>query len=150
MQDIACTSAAALADHVRRRALSPVEIVEACIARIEARNPSLGASVRLRRRHALRVRRADRARRGAVSPDSARRFSAGPRASDRFRVMIDRERPADEISLRFVAALSREKLELILGLDSFGEHRQLQPIGAKRLCSSPLLPVDGGHRLESV
>ena len=45
MEEIAYMSAAALADRVRRRSLSPVEIVEACIARIEARNPSLNAFV---------------------------------------------------------------------------------------------------------
>src|ERR1700689_4181115 len=38
-------SAGAIADHVRRRLLSPVEIVDACIARIERRNPSLNAFV---------------------------------------------------------------------------------------------------------
>jgi amidase len=45
MNDIAYLSAAALADGVRKRTLSPVEIVDACIARIEARNPSLNAFV---------------------------------------------------------------------------------------------------------
>ena len=45
MQDIAYMSAAALAELVRRRELSPVEIADACIARIEARNPSLNALV---------------------------------------------------------------------------------------------------------
>lgn len=45
MQDIAYMSAEALANGVRRRTLSPVEIVDACIARIEARNPSLNAFV---------------------------------------------------------------------------------------------------------
>jgi amidase len=37
--------AAEIAEHVRRRALSPVEIIEACIERIERRNPSLNAFV---------------------------------------------------------------------------------------------------------
>jgi amidase len=45
MNDIAYLGAAALADGVRKRTLSPVEIVDACIARIEARNPSLNAFV---------------------------------------------------------------------------------------------------------
>jgi amidase/aspartyl-tRNA(Asn)/glutamyl-tRNA(Gln) amidotransferase subunit A len=45
MSDIAYMSAAALAEAVRTRKLSPVEIVDACIARIEARNPSLNAFV---------------------------------------------------------------------------------------------------------
>src|SRR5580698_3685910 len=43
--ELAYMSAAAIADHVRRRSLSPVEIVDACIARIERRNPSLNAFV---------------------------------------------------------------------------------------------------------
>ena len=43
--ELAYMSAAAIADHVRRRLLSPVEIVDACIARIERRNPSLNAFV---------------------------------------------------------------------------------------------------------
>ena len=36
-------SASELALRIRRRELSPVEVVDACIARIEARNPSLNA-----------------------------------------------------------------------------------------------------------
>src|SRR6202162_3703080 len=43
--ELAYMSAAAIADHVRHRLLSPVEIVDACIARIERRNPSLNAFV---------------------------------------------------------------------------------------------------------
>jgi amidase/aspartyl-tRNA(Asn)/glutamyl-tRNA(Gln) amidotransferase subunit A len=43
--EIAWTSAAELALRVRRHELSPVELVDACIARIEARNPSLNALV---------------------------------------------------------------------------------------------------------
>ena len=43
--ELAYMSAAVIADHVRRRLLSPVEIVDACIARIERRNPSLNAFV---------------------------------------------------------------------------------------------------------
>src|SRR6202162_483778 len=43
--ELAYMSAAAIADHVRRRLLSPLEIVDACIARIERRNPSLNAFV---------------------------------------------------------------------------------------------------------
>jgi Asp-tRNA(Asn)/Glu-tRNA(Gln) amidotransferase A subunit family amidase len=43
--EISYMSASEIADHVRRLALSPVEIVEACIARIERRNPSLNAFV---------------------------------------------------------------------------------------------------------
>ena len=43
--ELAYMSAAEIADKVRRRLLSPVEIVEACIARIERRNPSLNAFV---------------------------------------------------------------------------------------------------------
>jgi amidase len=43
--ELAWTSAAELALRIRRRDLSPVEVVDACIARIEARNPSLNAFV---------------------------------------------------------------------------------------------------------
>ena len=43
--ELAYMSATEIADRVRRRALSPVEIVDACIARIERRNPSLNAFV---------------------------------------------------------------------------------------------------------
>ncbi|NKB66681.1 MAG: amidase [Candidatus Latescibacteria bacterium] len=43
--ELAYQSAAALARRIRRRELSPVEVVEAAIARIEARNPSLNAFV---------------------------------------------------------------------------------------------------------
>ena len=43
--DLAYISAAEIAERVRRRSLSPVEVVDACIARIERRNPSLNAFV---------------------------------------------------------------------------------------------------------
>jgi amidase len=43
--DLAYMSAAEIAERVRRRSLSPVEIVDACIARIERRNPTLNAFV---------------------------------------------------------------------------------------------------------
>jgi amidase/aspartyl-tRNA(Asn)/glutamyl-tRNA(Gln) amidotransferase subunit A len=43
--DLAYSSAADLAARVKHRELSPVEIVDACIERIEARNPSLNAFV---------------------------------------------------------------------------------------------------------
>lgn len=45
IQELAYMSAAEMAERVRRRSLSPVEIVESCIERIEARNPSLNAFV---------------------------------------------------------------------------------------------------------
>src|SRR3982751_1383974 len=45
--DIAYMSASDLAGKVSRRRLSPVEVVEATIARIEARNPSLNALIYL-------------------------------------------------------------------------------------------------------
>jgi len=45
--DLAYSSAAEIAARVKRRELSPVEIVDACIARIEARNPSLNAFIYL-------------------------------------------------------------------------------------------------------
>lgn len=43
--EFAYMSAAELAEGVRQRRLSPVEILEASIARIERRNPSLNAFV---------------------------------------------------------------------------------------------------------
>ena len=43
--ELGLASAAELALQIRRRELSPVEVVDACIARIEARNPSLNALV---------------------------------------------------------------------------------------------------------
>jgi amidase/aspartyl-tRNA(Asn)/glutamyl-tRNA(Gln) amidotransferase subunit A len=43
--DVAYSSASELAARVRRREVSPVELVDACIQRIEARNPSLTAFV---------------------------------------------------------------------------------------------------------
>ncbi len=45
IDELAYMSAAAIADCVRRRTLSPVEIVESCIERVERRNPSLNAFV---------------------------------------------------------------------------------------------------------
>ena len=45
VDEFAYMSAAEIAERVRRRSISPVEIVEACIARIESRNPSLNAFV---------------------------------------------------------------------------------------------------------
>ncbi len=43
--DLAYMSAADLARRIRARELSPVEVVDACLARIEARNPSITALV---------------------------------------------------------------------------------------------------------
>src|SRR4029453_6992483 len=45
--DLAYTSATEIAARVRRREVSPVELVDTCIQRIEARNPSLNAFVYL-------------------------------------------------------------------------------------------------------
>ncbi|GAA0907261.1 amidase [Pseudonocardia zijingensis] len=45
--DLAYATAAELAMRIRRRELSPVEVVDAAIARIEARNPSVNAFVHL-------------------------------------------------------------------------------------------------------
>ena len=42
--DLAYATATELAARIRRRDLSPVEVVDAVIARIEARDPSLNAS----------------------------------------------------------------------------------------------------------
>ena len=43
--ELAYMSAADLARRIRARELSPVEVVDACLARIEARNPSITALV---------------------------------------------------------------------------------------------------------
>ena len=43
--ELAYSSASELADRIRRREISPVEVVDAAIARIEARNPSLNAFI---------------------------------------------------------------------------------------------------------
>jgi amidase len=45
--ELAYTSASELAGRIRRRDLSPVEVVDAFVQRIEARNPSLNAFVYL-------------------------------------------------------------------------------------------------------
>jgi amidase/aspartyl-tRNA(Asn)/glutamyl-tRNA(Gln) amidotransferase subunit A len=45
MDELAYMAVTDLALRIRRRELSPVEVVDACIARIEARNPSLNALV---------------------------------------------------------------------------------------------------------
>jgi amidase/aspartyl-tRNA(Asn)/glutamyl-tRNA(Gln) amidotransferase subunit A len=45
--DLAYTTVAELAGRIRRRELSPVEVLEATIERIEARNPSLNALIHL-------------------------------------------------------------------------------------------------------
>jgi amidase len=45
VDDFAYMSAAEIAERIRGRSVSPVEIVEACIGRIERRNPSLNAFV---------------------------------------------------------------------------------------------------------
>ncbi len=57
--DIAYMSASDLALKIRRRELSPVEVVEATIARIERRNPSLNALVYLDFEGAKRARDAE-------------------------------------------------------------------------------------------
>jgi len=45
--DLSYSSAAEIAARVKRRELSPVELIDACIERIEARNPSLNAFIYL-------------------------------------------------------------------------------------------------------
>ena len=58
--ELAYTPASDLAARIRRRELSPVEVVDAFIARIEARNPSLNAFVYLGFDDARRERAAGR------------------------------------------------------------------------------------------
>jgi amidase/aspartyl-tRNA(Asn)/glutamyl-tRNA(Gln) amidotransferase subunit A len=62
MDELASLTASELAARIRRRDLSPVEVVDASIERIEARNPSLNAFVCLRLDEARRqAREAERA-----------------------------------------------------------------------------------------
>ena len=63
--DLSSLSAAELAARIKRRELSPVEVVEASIQRIEARNPSLNAFVHLGFDDARR--RADAAERAVMA-----------------------------------------------------------------------------------
>src|SRR6185295_3930700 len=58
MPDIAFTSAHALAGAVRRREVSPTEVIEATLARIARLDPSLGAFVALRADQAMDEARA--------------------------------------------------------------------------------------------
>src|SRR6476646_4355162 len=53
MNDLACRSAWPLAAAVRNGELSPVALVQACLDRIDALNPTLNAFVALRRDEAL-------------------------------------------------------------------------------------------------
>ncbi len=46
-EDLGYTSAAELAGMIRRRQISPVEVMDKTIARIEKRNPSLNALIYL-------------------------------------------------------------------------------------------------------
>jgi len=66
MSDLWFTPAYELAERIRSRALSPVELMEACLARIEAVNPALNAFIALRPEQALAEARAtaDRVARG--------------------------------------------------------------------------------------
>jgi aspartyl-tRNA(Asn)/glutamyl-tRNA(Gln) amidotransferase subunit A len=66
MWELCFTPAYELAERMRSRALSPVELTEACLARIEAVNPALNAFIALRPEQALAEARtmADRIARG--------------------------------------------------------------------------------------
>jgi amidase len=60
--ELASTTATELAARIRRRELSPVEVVDAFIERIQARNPSLNAFVHAGFDHARqRARQAEQA-----------------------------------------------------------------------------------------
>ena len=84
MDDLAKLDATAQAELVRRREVSPLELVEAAIARIERLNPTLNAFVTLTAEQAMKdARAAERAlgKRGArVGPCSA----AAPRSPTRY------------------------------------------------------------------
>ena len=71
-RDLAFTPVVELARLYRRRAVSPLEVVQAALARIDAVNPQVNAFVTLVRDEALRAaRRATAAmRRGATLPPS--------------------------------------------------------------------------------
>jgi len=56
-RDLAFTPAVALARLYRRRAVSPLEVVQAALARIDALNPGVNAFVTLVREEALREAR---------------------------------------------------------------------------------------------
>ena len=47
-------------------------------------------------------------------------------AADEFGIFQDRMRPPHQVTLDFVAGPGCEKIELSLGLDTFGQHRQVQ------------------------
>src|SRR5579885_2918712 len=48
-------------------------------------------------------------------------------AADDVGVILDRQRPADEIALDLAALLAGEEFELLLGLDAFRHHWQIEP-----------------------
>src|SRR3989304_2909365 len=66
MSELWFTPAYELAERIRSRDLSPVEMMEACLARIEAVNPVLNAFIAMRPEEALKDARAtaDRIARG--------------------------------------------------------------------------------------
>ena len=114
MTDLAYMGAAEMAGRIRRRELSPVEVMEATIARIEQRNPSLNALIfldfdgaRKEARHAEdAVMRGDAARaaaRRALGDQGPVRLQAGlagdlrrrPRAQGQHRPLVLPLRRAD-------------------------------------------------------
>ena len=70
--ELAYMTATEMAARIRRRQLSPVEVVDAVIERIEARNPSLNAFVFKGFDDARAARRAGRAARSSRARSSAR------------------------------------------------------------------------------
>ena len=66
------TSAAALAGKIRRKEISPVEVVDAAIARIEAHNPKINALI------IFGFDDARKAAQGGGSGGHARRQASGP------------------------------------------------------------------------
>ena len=68
MSDLTLLSAVSMAEHIRKKEISPVELAEAHLAKIERLNPRLNAFVHV---DAAGVRRAARAAEAALASDSA-------------------------------------------------------------------------------
>ena len=79
-RDLAFTSAVELARLYARRAVSPLDVLQSALARIDAVNPQVNAIVTLAREEALRearravrgLRRGRRCRRSSVCPSASR------------------------------------------------------------------------------
>jgi len=124
-QDLAWASATELAIAIRERRVSAVELTDATIARIEARDPSLNAFV---------FRAFDEAREAAQAADAASRSLVGRTVSDVERDLIldtldhclgNRTHAANilGISIRTLRNKLREYSDSGLSVPSHGEQR---------------------------